>query len=246
MKTQPCYFALLLGLLFHTGFAQGLYYKSVTEMEGVPAMLAKMSKSTSETWCKKGKLKVLTHTPSVSQTQYMDGKTVTIINSNEPTCVLFSQSALLKDSVFSSVYISKVRVEQSSETRKILGYTCSKTILHYQAAQKENKSATTNCEMWVWSCKDLKLPVEALNKPEILQRNSLSEAMMNIEGFVLCSETIMKDSQMKTVTKVTEIQTRDIPDSEFVPGKGLCENPMGLPEYNAYLIRQSKTPTGWH
>lgn len=243
MKLHLTLIVLALNNLF---FAQSLYVKSETEMEGMPAMIAKMSKGTTETWMKPGKLKTKTKLMSYTQTQYNTGEGVIILSTVDPKCVKISKHELAGDSVINNVYTSDVVVKKTNETKTILGYPCTKTIVTYKAANNERDAVKMSYEMTLWVCTSLKFSNNPSVGLESTKRNSLSVALQQIEGFVLRSESLVKENNMKIIVTATSISEKTIDDVEFEPTVGACDKFMSLREYNAYLKKQNTKPTGWN
>lgn len=227
-------------------FAQSLYVKSETEMEGVPAMVAKMSKGTTETWMKPGKTKTKTKLMTYTQTQYNTGEGVVILSTTDPKCVKISKHELSEDSIINNVYTSDVIVKKTNETKTILGYTCTKTIITYKAANKEREEIKMSYEMTLWVCSSLNFANNSAAGLESTKRNSLGVALQQVEGFVLRSETLVLENNMKIVVTATAISEKTIPDVEFEPTVGACDKSMSLKEYNAYLKKMNSKPTGWN
>ncbi len=243
MKLHLTLVVLALNNLF---YAQSLYVKSETEMEGVPAMIAKMSKGTTETWMKPGKTKTKTKLMTYTQTQYNTGEGVIILSTTDPKCVKISKHELSEDSIINNVYTSDVVVIKTNETKTILGYPCTKTIVTYKAANNERDAVKMSYEMTLWVCTSLKFSNNPSVGLESTKRNSLSVALQQIEGFVLRSESLVKENNMKIIVTATAISEKTINDVEFEPTVGACDKFMSLREYNAYLKKQNTKPTGWN
>ena len=243
MKLHLTLVVLALNNLF---YAQSLYVKSETEMEGVPAMIAKMSKGTTETWMKPGKTKTKTKLMTYTQTQYNTGEGVIILSTTDPKCVKISKHELSEDSIINNVYTSDVVVKKTNETKTILGYPCTKTIVTYKAANNERDAVKMSYEMTLWVCTSLKFSNNPSVGLESTKRNSLSVALQQIEGFVLRSESLVKENNMKIIVTATAISEKTINDVEFEPTVGACDKFMSLREYNAYLKKQNTKPTGWN
>jgi hypothetical protein len=243
MKLHLTLVVLALNNLF---FAQSLYVKSETEMEGVPAMIAKMSKGTTETWMKPGKTKSKTKLMTYTQTQYNSGEGIIILNTTDPKCVKISKHELSEDSIINNVYTSDVVVKKTNETKTILGYPCTKTIVTYKAANNQRDAVKMSYEMTLWVCTSLKFSNTPSAGLESTKRNSVSVALQQVEGFVLRSETLVKENNMKIIVTATAISEKTIADVEFEPTVGACDKFLNLREYNAYLKKQNTKPTGWN
>jgi len=240
-------YLIVFCLAFSTGLvAQSLYVKSETETKGLPAMVAKMSKSSSEVWMKPGKTKTKTKLMAYTQTQYSTSEGVTILNTADPKCVIISKQELAEDSILNNVYTTDVVVKKTQESRVILGYTCYKTIMTYKAANSEREGVKLTYEMLLWVCPDLKWGNAQAGGLESSKRNSLSVALQRLEGFVLHSETLVKENNMKVIVSTTAISEKSIPDSEFEVAASACKKFLNLKEYNAYLKKQNIKPTGWY
>jgi len=243
MKLHLTLVVLALNNLF---FAQSLYVKSETEMEGVPAMVAKMSKGTTETWMKPGKTKTKTQLMTYTQTHYNTGEGVVILNTADPKCVKISKHELSEDSIINTVYTSEVVVKKTNETKNILGYPCTKTIVTYKAANNERDGVKMSYEMTLWVSTSLKSPNYSSTGLECTKRNSLNAALQQVDGFVLRSETLVKENNMKIIVDVKAISEKTIADVEFEPTVGACDKFLNLREFNAYLKKQNTKPTGWY
>jgi Domain of unknown function (DUF4412) len=239
-------FLLIVFVLNTRLFAQSLYVKSETEMEGVPAMVAKMSKGTTETWMKPGKTKTKTKLMTYTQTQYNTDEGVVILSTVDPKCVKISKRELSEDSIINNVYTSDVIVKKTNETKTILGYTCTKTIITYKAANNERDAVKMSYEMTLWICTALNFANNPTAGFESTKRNSLSVALQQVEGFVLRSETLVRENNMKIIVTATAISEKTIADVEFEPTVGACDKFMSLREYNAFLKKQNIKPTGWN
>ena len=84
--------------------------------------------------------------------------------------------------------------------------------------------------------------------PELMKKNALTVAIQSIEGFPMQIETLMKANGVKTIGTVTEINTKDIKESEFEVESKKCKKPMNLKEYKKYLLKkklESQRYTGY-
>ncbi len=240
------YLTLTVLLFYQLSFSQSLYVKTETEMEGLPAMIAKMSKSSTETWMKPGKSKTRTKLMTYTQTQYNTENEVLILNTADPKCVKITKHELTEDSIINNVYTSEVVVKKTNETKSILGYPCTKTIITYKAANNERDGIKMSYEMTLWVCTSLKFSNTQSAVLETTKRNSLGVALQQMEGFVLRSETLVKENNMKIIVSATSVSEKTIDDGEFEPKAGACDKFMSLREYNTFLKKQNNKPTGWN
>lgn len=237
-------YPFLLVLLITNSAAQSLSYKSESTIEGMPAMVVKMSKTSSTVYCKNNKTKTVTKTMSYTQTQITEEDKVTITNTSEPNCVLITKGDLQQDSLVNTMYVKDVKVTKSSETKKISGYTCTKTTILYKVANADAKGSSVESEMTVWCTQEIKLPQQE-NSLEITKQNALTKAMRSLDGFPVQTENVMKSNGMKTIVTVSDVSTKELDDSVFKIDSKACKKPMTIKEYNQYLLKQNRKPTGW-
>ena len=242
MKKISAFFLFLF--LTKISTAQSLSYKSESTIEGMPAMVVKMSKTSSTVYCKNTKTKTVTKTMSYTQTQINEEDKVTIINTSEPTCVVITKTDLQEDSLVNTMYVQDVKITKSAETKKISGYTCTKTTITYKIANTDAKGSSFESEMIIWCTQEIKLPQQQ-NSLEITKQNALTKAMRSLDGFPIQTENIMKSNGMKTIVTVSDVSTKDLDDSVFKIDSKACKKPMSIKEYNQYLLKQNRKPTGW-
>ncbi|MES2678458.1 MAG: hypothetical protein V4635_01175 [Bacteroidota bacterium] len=226
-------FSLLFVILFAVAFCSGqnFYFKTEVNIEGVPAMFAKMGKSTSDFYQKGNKIKTASTVMNATQEVISLEDQVTITNTHEPKCALITRAELVEDSLENDVKATDVSAEKTSETEKFLGYTCAKTIVRYKIDGFEHQSN-------YWCTKEINAPKPAKKPLEYTKRNSLFVVMQQLDGFPLKTETIMNFNGMKTISTVTEVNTKEIDDAVFEPLTGLCKKPMNMAAYKQELLRQ--------
>ncbi|HOZ87876.1 MAG TPA: hypothetical protein PL029_08965 [Bacteroidia bacterium] len=211
--------------------AQNFYFKTEVTIDGVPAMFAKMGKSTTSFYQKGNKIKTASTTMNATQEVITVEDQVTITNKNDPKCVVITRAELVEDSLENDIRSTDVTVEKTTDTEKFLGYTCVKTIVRY-------KIDGFNYQSNYWCTTEIKVPDPGKKPLEYTKRNSLSAAVQQLEGFPLKTETTMAFNDMKTISTVTEVNTKEIDEAVFEPLTGLCKKPINLAAYKQELLRQ--------
>ena len=239
---------VLLTFISSSVLAQSLFVKTESSVEGMPAMVAKLSKSSSTSFYKDNRVKTEIKTMMFSQVQITETDKVTIFNSAETNCAIITKAELLEDSLENDVYATEVQIEKTNETKKILGYDCVKTIIRYKVANTDSKVVGLESEMTFWTTTAVIIPKTKQPMPELMKKNALTVAIQSVEGFPMQIETWMKANGVKTIGTVTEINTKDIKESEFELDSKKCKKTMNLKEYKKYLLKkklESQRYTGY-
>jgi hypothetical protein len=208
----------------------------------MPSIMGKMAKSIVTTSYKKDAIKVESKIMGAVQTQFFEEDKTTIINSMGPDCAVINKSELVEDSLENDVNVKDVTIEKTSETKKFLGFVCKKIIIRYKVVQVSEFES----EMITWYTNEIKFPSANFKPMEITKRNALNAALQSLEGISLYSETTMKFNDVKTIGKVTEINTKPIDASEFVPSAKACKKPLNLKEYKKEIQkRKNRSQIGY-
>lgn len=233
MKTA--YFLLLLATGISISKAQDLYTKSQTEIKGLPSFVAKRTNATILSYYKPDKLKIETNMMDSKQINLIGVSGATVINhiANDKNCGQFSREELNKDSLEMDAKIESVQIERTSETKKVLGYTCKKIIIRYQVTQGVNY----DCVMELWCTDEIKIPSNN-NLPELNKRNALTAALISLNTFPLETETLMKSNNVRTISKVVELSTQQIDDKVFTIEPKDCKKTLNLKDYKAMLLKR--------
>jgi len=226
--------------------SQNLYVKSVTEQSGVPEMIARLTRAKSEQWITANNSKKETQVMSSTQTEYQSKEGVVLINTNEPKCVVISNTELAEDSVLNNVLIANLTIAKTDESEKILGKECKKTVLSYKVANRIQPNLFMNCVMTLWVCESLNSAALLQNDWRYIKMNALDKALQNIKGIVLKSETLVKENNMVSTTKVVEMNEKPIADDVFQVNMKFCKKSMNLKTYNEHLEFENRKATGWH
>jgi hypothetical protein len=229
-------FILPLAFLFagvHCSTGQNFYFKSETNIEGGLAILSSMVKSSMTFYQKDNQIKTVTTMFKNTQEVICDENKLAITNERAPKCAIFTRAQLLLDSLENDMNTTDVRVEKTTETEKLLGYNCLKTIIRYKIDGYEYQGN-------FWCTKEITAPKPDVKPLEYTKRNALFIATQELDGFPLKTETIMFSTNMKTITLVTEVNTKDIDYSVFALAGNRCKKPYNLEEYKAELLRQKR------
>lgn len=116
---------------------------------------------------------------------------------------------------------SDVQVTKTSETREILGYTCTKYIL----------SMGENFQQMLWVTPELKIPIEyyeaskamyAMMGPMATRFEKMLDSMKKIDGFSLATEVNMQvmGRDASSSSEVVEVRKGTIPDEVFAVPAG--------------------------
>jgi len=202
--------------------SQNLYVKSVTEQSGVPEMIARLTRAKSEQW-------------------------ITANNSKKE--LIFNRSIPDDPSVYYRmlyVLIANLTIAKTDESEKILGKECKKTVLSYKVANRIQPNLFMNCVMTLWVCESLNSAALLQNDWRYIKMNALDKALQNIKGIVLKSETLVKENNMVSTTKVVEMNEKPIADDVFQVNMKFCKKSMNLKTYNEHLEFENRKATGWH
>ncbi|HEY0262200.1 MAG TPA: DUF4412 domain-containing protein [Chitinophagales bacterium] len=100
-----------------------------------------------------------------------------------------------------------VKVEKTTETSSILGYTCTKYIV---TMQEKGQNVTAN----VWATNDVKgIDIKAMAKQRAGKTSLFYE---EIDGFPMRIETVLPQDAGSATVEVTELKNESVADSYFV------------------------------
>jgi len=213
---------------------QDLFMKVESESKGMPFGMDRLAKSTTLAYYRDGQSKVETTIMGKIQTVLTEENRVIVTNPD--LCGVFTKGELMNDGLEDAEY-KDVVVSLSDETKNLLGYTCKKAVIKYKLVGLGDY----NYESIYWYTEELKAPDNS-DLPSIIKPNALTEEIGKFGGVVLLTETTMKMSGVKTISRVTKVSTEKISDQVFLIKTKDCEKPKNLEEYKkAIRLRQASS-----
>jgi len=226
---------LLVILVMASGIIKSQYsgYCEVeTKTEGIP-LFAKMGNTKVKVYSKNDKSLIEMKTIiSTVKTLYI-GDDVTCTSGKD--CYADKKSVISKLQAEDLAY-EDVVVKKDPETKTILNYQCKKAVITYKTKTKE---LLTDQETIVWYTDKIK-GFDGYNAMQGAENdNEYTKALRSLDGCILSTENISKESNVKGICTVTKLEIKDIPDDVFKLDTQKCDKIMTYKEFQTEMKRRA-------
>ena len=206
-----------------------LYMKSETSM---PLMVFLGQKITIITYVKGNKFKSEVNTAQSNQIQCYTEDKCAIISKEKGSSIICGEGTVSEMKEFiktkDNIEYSDMKVEKTNKTITVLGYECQNAKITYKISVMGMKIKN---ETSVWYTNKIKLQNDfSTGDPNLIgYSNAYTDALKSIGGVILKQESKTSGLLVATIT-ITEIDQKEIDDSEFIPDAKDCTKMLSIKE----------------